>query len=125
MSCRHLLTVGIAAALCAACVSVDPRATAKTTASAPAPAAAKPPAQPQPSPPTQPAVVYTEDVITPLGDETSRYVCNYEVPTGTRIPDVACRLVQDPSAGNSGARETARPIMQGVTGGRPISNNAH
>jgi hypothetical protein len=125
MTLRHLLASGLASTLCAACVAVTPGATAHTTASAPVSSATTPPAQGQTAAPTQPAVVYTEDVVTPLSDGTSRYVCNYVVPTGTRIPDVACRLVQDPSTENSDARETARPMMQGVTAEQAIINNSH
>jgi hypothetical protein len=95
LALRRLLFVGLAPALCAACAAVDSGAPAPVPAPAPAPGAQ-----------AQPAVVEVENIITPLSDGTSRYVCEYETPTGTRIPDVVCKSLQNPSAERSDAQHT-------------------
>ena len=40
-------------------------------------------------------VVQTERILTPLDDPESQYVCEYEVPTGTRIRELVCKPLED------------------------------
>jgi len=115
MTIRSLGTV-LALVLCAACATVDsgPPTPTSTTAPSPLPAAE-----------AGPAVVDTEEIITPLSDGKSKYVCYYWVPTGTRIREITCQSTKTLAEGRSAAKQTTERMSQGVTVRHSIVDDFH